>query len=101
MSKNFRYFKNWEESISGEKLTFADYKKSVHSEQKLEKRRKKNFLKAKSILSQGRKSVFVGNALYYWGKDKKTIIALEPDFNAMRRVIEMIKKSAAQYISNT
>ena len=52
---------------------------------------RKNYLKAKSILSQGRKSVFVGNALYYWGKDKKTIVALEPDFNAMRRVIEMIK----------
>lgn len=84
-----------------EKLTFADYKKSVHSEQKLEKRRRKNYLIAKSMLMQGRKSVFVGNALYYWGKDKKSIVALEPDINALRRVIEMLKKSAAQYISNT
>ena len=92
MSKNFRYFKNWEKSIRGRKLTFADYKKGVHLGQKIEKRRKKNYLKAKSILSQGRKSVVVGNALYYWGKDKKTIVALEPDFNAMRRVIEMIKE---------
>lgn len=100
MSKSFRYFKNWEESIRGRKLTFTDYKKGVHLGQKIEKRRRKNYLKAKSMLIQGRESVFVGNVLYYWGKDKKTINALEPDFNAMRRVIEMIKKSDAQYESN-
>lgn len=92
MSKNFRLCKNFckRYGMKG-KLTFADYKKSLHSEQKLEKRKRKNFLKAKSMLSQGRKSVFVGNALYYWGKDKKTIVALEPDFNGIRRAIEMIK----------
>lgn len=100
MSKSFRMFKNLEKIIRKRRLTFADYKKGVHLGQKIEKRRRKNYLKAKSMLSQGRKSVFVGNALYYWEKDKKTIVALEPDFNAMRRVIEMIQKSAAQYESN-
>lgn len=100
MSKSFRMFKNLEKIIRKRKLTFADYKKGVHLGQKIEKRKRKNFLKAKSMLSQGRKSVFVGNALYYCGKDKKTIVALEPDFNAMRRVAEMIQKSAAQYKSN-
>ena len=91
MSKSFRYFKNWEESIRGRKLTFADYKKGVHLGQKIEKQRRKNFLKAKSILSQGRKSVVVENTLYYWGKDKKSIVALVPDFDGIRRAIEMIK----------
>ena len=101
MSKSFRMFKDIEKIIRNRRLTFADYKKGVHLGQKIEKQRRKNYLKAKSMLSQSRKSVFVGNTLYYWGKDKKSIVALEPDFNAMRRVIEMIQKSAAQYISNT
>ena len=74
------------------KLTFSDYKRVLRSEQKLEKRKRKNFLKAKSILSQGRESFFVENAFYYWGKDKKSIVALEPDFDGMKRVAEMIKK---------
>ena len=82
-------------------MTFADYKKGVHLGQKIEKRRRKNDLNAKSMLMQGRKSVAIGNTIYYLEKDKKSIVALEPDFNAMRRVIEMIKKSTAQYISNT
>lgn len=92
MSKSFRWCKNfckrW--GMKG-KLTFADYKKSLHSEQKLEKRERKNYLKAKSILSQGRKSVVVENTLYYCGKDKKSIVALVPDFDGIRRAIEMIK----------
>lgn len=92
MSKSFRSCKNFMKSIGrGITITFDDYKKSRHRKQKRKKRERKNFLKAKSILSQGRKSVVVGNALYYWGKDKKTIVALEPDFNAMRRAIDMIK----------
>ena len=91
MSKSFRMFKNLEKIIRKRRLTFADYKKGVHLGQKIEKRRRKNDLKAKSMLSQGRESVVVENTLYYWEKDKKSIVALEPDFNAMRRVIEMIK----------
>lgn len=82
------------------KLTFSDYKRVLRSEQKLKKRKRKNFLKAKSILSQGRKSVVVENTLYYWGKDKKYIVALVPDFDRIRKATEMIKKSAAQYESN-
>ena len=100
MSKNFRMFKNLEKIIRKRRLTFADYKKGVHLGQKIEKRRRKNDLNAKSMLMQGRKSIVVGNSLYYWGKDKKSIVALVPDFNAMRRVAEMIQKSAAQYKSN-
>ena len=92
MSKSFRWFKNFEKRIGVRgKLTFADYKKGVHAGQKIEKRRRKNFLKAKSILRQGRKFVVVGNTLYRWGKDKKSIVALEPDFDGMKRVAEMIK----------
>lgn len=93
MSKSFRWFKNFDKRIGvRRKLTFADYKKGVHAGQKIKKRRRKNYLKAKSMLSQGRKCVVVGNAAYYWGKDKKSIVALEPDFDGMRRVAEMIKK---------
>lgn len=93
MSKSFRWFKNFNKSIGvRRKLTFANYKKGVHAGQKIEKRRRKNYLKAKSMLSQGRKCVVVGNAAYYWGKDKKSIVALEPDFDGMKRVAEMIKK---------
>ena len=93
MSKSFRRCKNFCKrcGMSG-KLTFSDYKRVLRSEQKLEKRKRKNFLKAKSILSQGRESVFVENAFYSWGKDKKSIVALEPDFDGMKRVAEMIKK---------
>lgn len=73
------------------KLTFSDYKRVLRSEQKLKKRERKNFLKAKSMLSQGRKSVVLENTLYYWGKDNKSIVALVPDFDGIRRAIEMIK----------
>ena len=92
MSKSFRRCKNFckRYGMKG-KLTFADYKKSLHFKQKRKKRERKNFLKAKSILSQGRKSVVVENTLYYWGKDKKSIVALVPDFDGIRRAIEMIK----------
>ena len=48
-------------------------------------------MKEKSLLSQGRESVVVGNALYYWGKDKKSVVALVPDFDMTRRVFEIIK----------
>ena len=92
MSKSFRWFKNFEKRIGvRDKLTFADYKKGVHAGQKIKKRKRKNFLKAKSILSQGRESVFVENAFYYWGKDKKSIVALVPKPDGIRRAIEMIK----------
>ena len=48
-------------------------------------------LKAKSLLSQGRKSVVIRNTLYCWEKDKKSITALTPDFDMIRRVFEIIK----------
>lgn len=93
MSKKFRQYKNFLKRIGDrEKMTFGDYKKVLHLGQKIKKRRRKNFLKAKSILRQGRKFVVVGNTLYRWGKDKKSIVALEPDFDGMKRVAEMIKK---------
>ena len=55
------------------------------------KNERKDYLKAKSMLSQGRKSVVIGNTLYCWEKDKKSIAALTPDFDMTRRVFEMIK----------
>ena len=44
------------------------------------------------MLSQGKKSVVIGNTLYYWEEDNKSIVALEPDFDMTRRVAEIIKK---------
>ena len=93
MSKRFRYCKNLRKRIGNRvKFTFRLYKIGVHLGQKQEKSDRKDYLKAKSMLSQGRESVVVGNALYGWGKDKKYIVALVPDFDGMRRVAEMIKK---------
>ena len=92
MSKCFRSCKNYMKSIGkGRGITFADYKKSCHRKQKRKKQERKNYLKAKSMLSQGRESVVVGNALYGWGKDKEYIVALVTEFDVIRRVIEMIK----------
>ena len=86
MSKRFRWCKNFRKRIGRKgKLTFGDYKKGVHLGQKIEKRNRKNYLKAKSMLSQGRKSVVVGNTLYCWEGDKKSIVALGPDFDGIRR----------------
>lgn len=91
MSKSFRSCKNFMKSIGrGITITFDDYKKSCHRKQKRKKRERKNFLKAKSMLSQGRKSVVLENTLYYWGKDNKSIVALVPDFDGIRRAKEMI-----------
>ena len=93
MSKRFRYCKNLRKRIGKrEKFTFGLYKKGVHLGQKQEKSERKDYLKAKSMLSQGRKSVVIGNTLYYWEKVKKSIAALTPDFDMTRRVFEMIKK---------
>ena len=92
MSKRFRYCKNLRKRIGKRgKFTFGLYKKGVHLGQKQEKSYRKDYLKAKSILSQGRKSVVVGNALYYWEEDNKSIVALEPDFDMTRRLAEIIK----------
>ena len=92
MSKRFRYCKNLRKRIGKRgKFTFGLYKKGVHLGQKQEKSDRKDYLKAKSILSQGRKSVVAGNALYYWEEDNKSIVALEPDFDMTRRVFEIIK----------
>ena len=93
MSKRFRYCKNLRKRIGKRgKFTFGLYKKGVHLGQKQEKSERKDYLKAKSMLSQGRKSVVIGNTLYCWEKDKKSIAALTPDFDMTRRVFEMIKK---------
>ena len=93
MSKRFRYCKNLRKRIGKRgKFTFGLYKKGVHLGQKQEKSERKDYLKAKSMLSQGRKSVVIGNTLYYWEKVKKSIAALTPDFDMTRRVFEMIKK---------
>ena len=93
MSKRFRYCKNLRKRIGKRgKFTFGLYKKGVHLGQKQEKSERKDYLKAKSMLSQGRKSVVIGNTLYYWEKVKKSIAALTPDFDMTRKVFEMIKK---------
>ena len=92
MSKRFRYCKNLRKRIGKRvKFTFGLYKKGVHLGQKKEKSERKDYLKAKSMLSQGRKSVVIGNTLYYWEKVKKSIAALTPDFDMTRRVFEIIK----------
>lgn len=92
MSKRFRYCKNLRKRIGKRvKFTFGLYKKGVHLGQKQEKSDRKDYLKAKSMLSQGRKSVIIGNTLYCWEKDKKSITALTPDFDMTRRVFEIIK----------
>ena len=92
MSKSFRSCKNFMKSVGNRRgITFGDYKKSCHRKQKRKKQERKNYLKAKSLLSQGRESVVVGNALYYWEEDNKSIVALEPDFDMTRRVAEIIK----------
>ncbi len=93
MSKKFRQCKNFLKRIGDrEKMTFGDYKKGVHLGQKIEKKRRKDFLKAKSMLRPGRKGVVVGNAFYYWEEDKKIIVTLKPNFNGIKRVTEMLKK---------
>ena len=92
MSKRFRYCKNLRKKIGNRvKFTFRLYKIGIHLGQKQEKSDRKNYLKAKSMLGQGRKSVVVGNTLYYWEEDNKSIVALEPDFDMTRRVFEIIK----------
>ena len=92
MSKRFRYCKNLRKRIGNRvKFTFRLYKIGIHLGQKQEKSDRKNYLKAKSVLCQGRKSVVIGNTLYCWEKDKKSIVALVPNPDGIRRAIEMIK----------
>ena len=92
MSKGFRYCKNLRKRIGKRgKFTFGLYKKGVHLGQKQEKSDRKDYLKAKSMLGQGRKNVVIGNTLYCWKKDKKSIAAITPDFDMTRRVFEIIK----------
>ena len=92
MSKRFRYCKNLRKRIGKRvKFTFGLYKKGGHLGQKQEKSDRKNYLKAKSILSQGRRFIVIGNSLYYWAEDKKSIVTLKPDFDMTRRVFEIIK----------
>ena len=92
MSKRYRYCKYLRKRIGNRvKFTFRLYKIGVHLGQKQEKSDRKDYLKAKSMLSQGRKSVVIGNTLYCWEKDKKSIAALTPDFDMTRRVFEIIK----------
>lgn len=97
MSKRFRYCKYLRKRIGNRiKFTFGLYKKGIHLGQKQEKSNRKDYLKAKSMLSQGRKSIVIGNVLYCWGKDKKSIVALTPDFDMTRRVFEMIKNGEVE-----
>ena len=94
MSKKFRRWKKFLRIIGFRgKLTFGDYKKSIHTNNKMDKKKRKEFLKEKWLLSQGRESVVVGNAIYYWGKDKKSIFALVPDFDGIRKACSMLKES--------
>ena len=97
MSKRYRLYKNFRKShgMRG-KLTFGDYKKLMHRKQKIEKRNRKIYLKAKSMLSQGRKNVVIGNTLYCWEKDKKSIAAITPNFGMTRRVFEIIKNGEVE-----
>ena len=93
MSKRFRYCKNLRKRIGNRiKFTLGLYKKGVHLGQKQEKIVRIFYLKVKSMLCQGRKSVVIGNTLYCWEKDKKSIAALTPDFDMTRRVFEIIKE---------
>lgn len=97
MSKRFRYCKYIRKRIGNRiKFTFGLYKKGIHLGQKQEKSNRKGYLKAKSMLSQGRKSIVMGNVLYCWEKDKKSIVALTPDFDMTRRVFEMIKNGEVE-----
>ena len=92
MSKRYRYCKDLRKKIGNRvKFTFRLYKIGVHLGQKQEKSDRKDYLKAKSMLRQGRKSVVIGNTLYCWEKDKKSIAALTPDFDMTRKVFEIIK----------
>lgn len=78
MSKRFRQYKECRKSHGKRgKLTFEDYKKIIHLRQKMEKQARKNYLKAKSM----REYVVLGNALYYWGEDNKSIVASVPNLN--------------------
>lgn len=87
MSKRFRQYKKFLKSIDDKKKkTFCEYKKGVHLRQKIEKRNRKNYLKAKSMLRKGSEDVFVGNTLYTWGEDKKYIIALHQTFTESIRL---------------
>ena len=60
MSKRFMYCKNLRKRIGNRvKFTFGLYKKGIHLGQKQEKSERKDYLKAKSMLSQGKKSVVI------------------------------------------
>lgn len=101
MGKIFRLHKKLRKSHSKRgKLTFGDYKKLLHCRQKIKKRTRKNYLKVKSILSQGRQYVVVGNVFYYWGEDKKTIVALKLGFDLTSREFGTIKKRDSMEDSN-
>lgn len=97
MSKRYRYCKDLRKKIGNRvKFTFCLYKIGVHLGQKQEKSDRKDYLKAKSMLCQGRKNVVIGNTLYCWEKDKKSIVALTPDFDMTRRVFEIIKNGEVE-----
>lgn len=78
MSKSFRLYKECRKSLGKRgKLTFDDYKKIIHLRQKMKKRARKNYLKAKSM----REYVVLGDALYYWGEDNKSLVASVANLN--------------------
>ncbi len=97
MSKRYRYCKNLRKKIGNRvKFTFRLYKIGVHLGQKQEKSDRKDYLKAKSMLCQGRKNVVIGNTLYCWEKDKKSIVTLAPDFDLTKKVFEIIKNGEVE-----
>lgn len=83
MSKKIRMCRKLRKSLGKRrKLTFSDYRKAMHLEQKSKKQRRKDYLRIKSMLGP-KKSVVVGHICYYWGKgkDMKYILASMTNFN--------------------
>ena len=83
MSKKFRICRKLRKSLGKRgKLTFSDYRKSLHLVDKRKKQRRKDYLRIKSMLGR-KKSIVVGHICYYWGKgkDKKYILASMTNFN--------------------
>lgn len=83
MSKKFRMCRKLRKSLGKRrKLTFSNYRKALHLEQKRKKQRRKDYLRIKSMLGH-KKSIVVGHICYHWGKgkDKKYILASMTNFN--------------------
>ena len=83
MSKKIRMCRKLRKSLGKRgKLTFSDYRKALHLEDKGKKQRRKDYLRIKSMLGC-KKSIVVGHICYHWGKgkDKKYVLASVPNLN--------------------